>query len=154
MPKVSICIPAYNQPEYLKQALTSVLIQSYTDYEVIITDDSPSPIVEDLVKSFDFKGVLKYFHNDKPLGPPKNWNYCISKTKGDYIKIMHHDDWFTNSNSLEAFVKNMENSGADFVFCDAALFFEKRNAKGLHRPGRDMLLKLHNDPSILFFKNF
>jgi glycosyltransferase involved in cell wall biosynthesis len=154
MPKVSICIPAYNQPEYLSKTLTSVLMQSYTDYEVIITDDSPSTIVEDMVKSFDFKGVLKYFHNDQPLGSPKNWNYCISKAKGDYIKIMHHDDWFTNSNSLEAFVKNIENTGADFVFCDAALFFEKRNAKGLHCPGRDMLLKLKNDPSILFFRNF
>ena len=38
MPKVSVCIPAYNQIKYLKRTIDSVLEQTYTDYEIIITD--------------------------------------------------------------------------------------------------------------------
>lgn len=50
--KVSICIPAYKQPEFLKRCLDSVFEQSYTDYEVIITDDSPDNEIEKLVNTY------------------------------------------------------------------------------------------------------
>jgi glycosyltransferase involved in cell wall biosynthesis len=117
MPKVSICIPAYNQIEYLQRTLSSILIQSYTDYEVIITDDSPSPIVADLVKTFDFNGKLKYYRNGRSLGSPKNWNQCISKATGEYIKIMHHDDWFSTPSSLEKLVALLQSGDNGLAFC-------------------------------------
>ena len=49
-PKVSICIPTYNQVIYLKRTIDSVFEQTYTDYEIIITDDSPTDVVFDVVK--------------------------------------------------------------------------------------------------------
>ncbi len=47
--KVSICIPAYKQVSFLRKCLESVLMQDFTDYELIITDDSPDDSVKQLV---------------------------------------------------------------------------------------------------------
>jgi glycosyltransferase involved in cell wall biosynthesis len=58
--KVSICIPAYNQTEYLRKNLDSILMQSFVDYEVILTDDSTTNEVRDLVEVYDFKCKKKY----------------------------------------------------------------------------------------------
>ena len=49
-PFVSICIPAYKRISYLKRLLESIIIQTYKDYEVIITDDSDNDSVKDLLK--------------------------------------------------------------------------------------------------------
>ena len=70
MPKVSICIPAYNQIYYLEKTLASVLLQSFDDYEVIITDDSSDDSVATLLTKFDFGGRLKYVRNMVALGAP------------------------------------------------------------------------------------
>lgn len=118
MPKVSICIPAYNHTYYLKKNLVSILDQTFTDFEVIIADDSTNTEVKELLDEFEFYGKLKYFHNESPLGTPRNWNYCISKASGDYIKILHHDDWFSSNTSLQTMVDLLESSpGLEFVFC-------------------------------------
>jgi glycosyltransferase involved in cell wall biosynthesis len=115
--KVSICIPAYNQTEYLRKNLDSILMQSFVDYEVILTDDSTTNEVRDLVDEYDFKGKLKYYHNGAALGSPANWNRCISKAKGDYIKIMHHDDWFSSCTSLAQLVALFESGNNSIAFC-------------------------------------
>lgn len=154
MPKVSICIPAYNQTNYLSRTLTSIVTQSFTDYEVIITDDSHTTIVRGLLKSFDFKGRLKYYHNEVSLGSPENWNRCISKATGIYIKIMHHDDWFTTEKSLETFVDAMDSSGADFAFSNAEVYYSRNKRKSIHTPGDSNLTRLTSEPTVLFFGNF
>ena len=59
-PKVSLCIPAYKQVEYLRVTLNSVLKQDFHDYELIVTDDSADDSVKNLLSEFDFKGKLKY----------------------------------------------------------------------------------------------
>jgi len=47
---VSICVPAYQRPELLKRLLDSILVQEYTRYEVVVTDDSPGTTVSDLIE--------------------------------------------------------------------------------------------------------
>lgn len=153
MPKVSICIPAYNQTDYLKRTLSSILIQSYSDYEVIITDDSPSAIVADLIKTFDFKDKLKYYINDKPLGSPKNWNQCISKATGEYIKIMHHDDWFSTPTALEKLVSliQQDDTGLAFCACDNITTNQKNSYYHSITEKEATIIKIQ--PEFLFYAN-
>lgn len=142
-PKVSICIPAYENGEGVERLLTSLCGQSYSNFEVILTDDSKSDVVESVVKSFCKQmngnavtevedtsdkcitkidndalcGKLRYIHNPSPLGPAGNWNKSIDLATGEYIKIMHQDDWFTYDDSLEKFVKMLdENPKAVLAF--------------------------------------
>ena len=97
--KVSICIPSYKCANLLKKCLDSISIQTFTDYEIVISDDTSDDEIRELVYSYSNLPIL-YTKNIKPLGSPKNWNKAIKSATGEYIKIMHRDDWFTCSQSL------------------------------------------------------
>lgn len=115
MAKVSICIPAYNNVEGIERLLGSIAKQDYTDYEIIITDDSTDDKVYELVKG---RPEVQYYRNEGRLGSTANWNESMNKCSGEYVKIMHHDDWFTERESLGKFVRLLaECPEADFAFC-------------------------------------
>jgi len=109
---ISICIPVYKKADFLKRLLVSVQMQTFQDYEIIITDDSPDDSIENLIKQFSFLQPLKYFRNSPALGTPENWNESIRHAGGKWIKMMHNDDWFANEYTLQKFysyaVKNPE----------------------------------------------
>jgi len=154
-PKVSICIPAYKQPELLERALNSIFIQDYKDFEVIITDDSPDNSVEEIVKKFLDHKNLKYVKNTIKQGSPGNWNASIALAKGEYIKILHHDDWFLKETSLSHFVKLLdENPDVNFAFGGSKNFDDKGNVTYDHRANPDQIFKLKEDPIYTCLINF
>jgi glycosyltransferase involved in cell wall biosynthesis len=103
-PLISICIPAYKRTQLLIRLLDSIAVQTYKQFEVIITDDSNDNSVELLVASYNNKFSLNYAKNHIPLGSPENWNAAVRKAKGTWIKLMHDDDWFSSIDSLQRFV--------------------------------------------------
>ena len=103
--KVSICIPAYNNAQSVERLLSSVEMQNCREYEVILTDDSEGDEIERLVQG---KTYVKYYKNRQRLGSTENWNEAIAKSSGEYIKIMHHDDWFAHADSLKEFVEMLD----------------------------------------------
>lgn len=154
-PEVSICIPAFKQVEFLRKTLDSVLKQTYSDYEIIITDDSPDESVNILLKDFDFNGKLRYYRNVPALGTPANWNYAIEKANGKYIKLLHHDDFFTSPGSLEKYVKLLDNNPeASFAFSGTEIWFVSLNNKKKHWCSQSRLKKIKKNPDRLFFANY
>ena len=85
-PKVSICIPCYNNADEVERLLQSIYRQSYTDFEVNISDDSTSDETQALVNGC--YPMVKYQRNQKPYGHILNWNAAIKMAEGTYIKIM------------------------------------------------------------------
>lgn len=155
MPKVSVCIPAYEQVEYLKILLDSILNQKYTDYEIIITDDSKTDNVEKLVNKYNFEGKLKYFRNTNRLGSPENWNEAIRKAEGEYIKLMHHDEWFNYPDSLSMFAEILDNNpNINFAFSGVVGFNVKEDYKWIHMPTEKQLKNLDTNPFCLLKANF
>lgn len=128
MIKVSVCVPTYNNPQEVESLLESLYKQTYKNFEVNISDDSSNELVSQLIKKYQDiygnaatepkrMGALRYIHNKKPLGHIFNWNAAIKMATGEYIKIMFSDDWFTSDDSLEAFVKMLDdNPQADLAF--------------------------------------
>jgi glycosyltransferase involved in cell wall biosynthesis len=154
MPKVSICIPTYNQTYYLKKSLISILNQSFTDYEIIITDDSTNTGVKDLINELGLNEKIKYYANENPLGAPGNWNYCISKATGDFIKIMHHDDWFSCDSSLESLVTMIESSPENtLVFCGCNNLLMSGENQLYHYIRAEQVPQLKSYPELLFKDN-
>lgn len=115
---ISICIPAYKHTDFLKRLLDSLAIQTFRDFEVVITDDSPDDSVKNLCIQYQHTLPLRYFRNPVALGTPENWNEGIRQASGKWIKLIHDDDWLATENSLQQFVNAINNNpGASFFFC-------------------------------------
>lgn len=95
-PLVSILIPTYNRPEYLKQALLSAINQSYKNIEIIIGDDSTNNETEILIKEQFINKYenIKYYHNDENLGQFDNDIKLYNIANGEFINYLMDDDLF------------------------------------------------------------
>ena len=114
---ISICIPVYKNISYLKRLLDSIAIQTYTDYEIIITDDTPDDSVKDFIKEYVSNRPVRYFKNQEILGTPENWNESIRHAEGAWIKLMHNDDWFSREDALQKFYEAaVKHSDCPFFF--------------------------------------
>ncbi len=91
MPKISVVMPVYNtKEEWLREAIESILNQSYKDFEFIIIDDGSDKSIEPIVNSYnDARIVLIRQEN---LGIAKSLNYGFKISKGEYIARMDSDD--------------------------------------------------------------
>ncbi len=115
--EISICIPAYKNIHFLQRLLDSIAMQTFSNYEVIITDDSPDNTVKDFLG--DYTGIkdIKYYRNPVALGTPENWNEGIRRSTGNWIKLMHDDDWFTSPHALQVFYDAISaNPNCQFFF--------------------------------------
>ncbi len=102
-PLISICIPSYQRTHYLQRLLQSISHQTFKNFEVIVSDDSNDDSVQNVIKTTEDKFPIRYFKNEPSLGTPANWNFAINKAKGEWIKLMHDDDWFATSTALQTF---------------------------------------------------
>ncbi len=152
MPLISLCIPAYKRIDYLKRLLLSIVIQNFKDYEVIISDDSNDNSVEELLKEFNGKLEIKYFKNEKALGTPSNWNHAISKATGQWIKLMHDDDWFSNEYSLEKFALATKNV-SPFIFSAYSNKIELTNFTEMMFFNKNLKNSILKNPLLLLAKN-
>jgi glycosyltransferase involved in cell wall biosynthesis len=149
---ISICIPAYKRIDYLKRLLCSIEIQKFKDYEVIISDDSNDHSVEELLKNFNGRFEIKYFKNEKALGTPANWNHAISKATGEWIKLMHDDDWFDNEHSLEKFALATK-TNKKFIFSAYSNKTEITNNTEMMFFNENLKTNILKNPLLLLAKN-
>ena len=93
-PRVSVVMPAYNSEKYIGEAIESILNQTFTDFELIVLNDSPdNKELESIVKKYANKDKrVKYVKNSKNIGIPKSRNKLLKLTKGEYIACMDSDD--------------------------------------------------------------
>ena len=75
----------------MRQAIESILSQTFQDFEFLILDDCPSNPVEDIVQTYSDKRI-KYFKNEKNLGISPSRNKLIDLSRGEYLAVMDHDD--------------------------------------------------------------
>jgi len=99
-PKISVCIPTYNYAHYLPLAIESILNQQFTDFELIIVDDCSQDNTEEVVGRFEYDNRLSFERNEQNLGLVANWNKCLSKARGEYIKFVFADDMLASDQAL------------------------------------------------------
>jgi glycosyltransferase involved in cell wall biosynthesis len=89
-PKVSVCMPAHRNSAWFQSAVRSVLAQTETNFEIIVTDDSAGGL-QSAVESFA-DSRLRYYPNPTRLGFSGNHCRAIGLTTGDYVAFLHDDD--------------------------------------------------------------
>ncbi|HSV92820.1 MAG TPA: glycosyltransferase family 2 protein [Desulfobacterales bacterium] len=134
---VSIVIPAYNQPDYLRRALQSALEQRYRPLEVIVSDDSSPRPLEGVVREFaeaETEGFQIRFHRQAGnLGVMDNFRFTVGQARGKYLVPFAHDNWFTDPGFIADAVRVME-SREGCHLCLANSVFENSDRRMLEFP--------------------
>lgn len=119
-PKVSIVIPTFNRSLALKFTLQSVLLQDFTDFEILVVGDGCTDDSEAVVASFG-DSRLKWTNLPQNSGTPsKPRNEALKKAQGRLIAYLGHDDlWFPWH--LSQLIQNLEKNGSDFAYSLGAL---------------------------------
>lgn len=132
MVKISVCIPAYKNAEFLRRCLDTLTTQSFRDFEVILSDDSPDDSVYEIAEEYKSELTIIYLRNNPSLGTPANWNFAMQHAKGEYIKLIHDDDWLAENDALQKFHDCLEkNPGVDLCF---SAFHNVRIKEGTMEP--------------------
>ena len=90
----SVVIPLYNKRDYIKETIESVLLQTYTDFDIIVVNDSSTDDSLAIVQSFNDSRIRIY---TKPNGGVSDTrNYGLKKALGEYICFLDADDLWTS----------------------------------------------------------
>ena len=114
-PWASFCMSTYKRPELLKTQLSIILKQTFTDFEVVISDNDPDSSAKQIVLSFR-DNRLKYFSNVENLGMINSFNKSIERSKGSYI-VMITDDDPVLPEMLESFHKIITENPDFGIYC-------------------------------------
>lgn len=92
-PRVSVLMAVYDtNPRYLREAVDSILNQTYTDFELLIVDDaSPNAAVEEVVGGYADERIRHYV-NERNMGISPTRNRLLALARGEYLAVMDHDD--------------------------------------------------------------
>jgi glycosyltransferase involved in cell wall biosynthesis len=92
-PRVSIGLPIYNAEKYLEEAIDSILAQTYTDLELIISDNASTDRTQEICLRYAQNDQrIRYYRNDSNLGGAPNHNIVFRLAKGEYFKWAAYDD--------------------------------------------------------------
>lgn len=112
MYKLSIIIPVYNTGEKIKKCITSLIEQTYSNYEVIIINDGSTDNSEIIIKNLISQDHRFYLFNTVNNGVAYARNYGIKKSTGDLLFFIDSDDWISND-YLYNMISNYQNE--DFL---------------------------------------
>ncbi|MBE7706628.1 MAG: glycosyltransferase family 2 protein [Cyanobacteria bacterium SIG30] len=136
MPRVSVLMPVYNtNEEFLKEAIQSILNQTFGDFEFIILDDGSKNDVESVIKSFN-DDRIKFYKNEKNMGIPYTRNRLLDLANSEYLAYMDSDDT-SYPNRLEIQVNFLDNNqdvavvGAGLKISNDEIYINKYDLKYL-----------------------
>ena len=117
-PRVSIGLPVYNGDRFVARAVESVLAQTYTDFELIISDNASEDETADICQRYARgDSRIRYDRNDYNIGQIANVNRVFELARGEYFKWVGYDDWL-EPNLLEETVAALDrNPQAVLVTC-------------------------------------
>lgn len=123
-PFISICIPAYNARRFLPATLASVRTQTFTDWELIVTEDGSAEDVEAMVRDFDctVRQAVTYQRHDQNRGLPATRNTAIAAARGRWIALLDSDDLWTPDHLAGLVAATRREPDAALVHAGSILF--------------------------------
>lgn len=106
MPRISVVMPAYQHEAFVTESVSSVLDQSFHDFEIVITDDASTDGTVDAIRAID-DARISLDVNEVNRGGVTTANLCIARARGEFIALLNTDDCFLPG-KLEAQVKYLD----------------------------------------------
>ena len=128
MARVSIIMPVYNAEKYLKEAIESVLKQTYLEFELLLINDRSTDSSKEICQEYSKKDSrIVLLENDSAIhGPGPTRNIGLDYAMGEYIYFMDADDWIEDC-LLKCAVSRMQETNADIVQFGAIYEWENWN---------------------------
>lgn len=138
---VSVIMPAFNAEFYIYEAINSVIVQTYNNWELIIVDDGSTDTTAKIVDEWVVKDkrIQYYYQENGKQGKARNFG--ISKSKGVYLAFLDADDLWL-SEKLEIQITEIKKNRVDLVFADSYIFYDD----GIIDPSQKM-----NIPNTVFY---
>jgi glycosyltransferase involved in cell wall biosynthesis len=110
-------MPIYNRPIEMIKALDSILCQSYSNFELIISNDnSPNPEIDNIVRKYELlDSRIKYYKQNTSLRTVENYQFVLKKASGKYFMWLADDDWL-DLYFVENCLNFLENN-SDYSIC-------------------------------------
>ena len=136
-PRVSIGLPVYNAENFVVEAIQCVLSQTFSDWELVISDNASTDRTASICREFaDKDSRIRVFQNKRNLGVSPNYNRVFQLSRGQYFAWLAHDDLF-GAEFVESCLRELENDErAVLVF--PKLVYIDANRRPLRRPARDL----------------
>ncbi len=126
--RISVAIPTYNYGRFLPDTIESVVGQTFGDFELVVSDncsaDGTREIIEDYVRQ---DPRIRYFRNERNVGMVGNWNLCLERSTGTYVKILCADD-LLEPTCLERSVAAMDGHPGAAMVCTGRTLVDSRMA--------------------------
>jgi len=151
-PTISICIPTYKRVHLLPRLLDSIERQDYKDYEVIVNNNSEEQRLEEICKEYASRINIKYYKNPVELSAGANWNRCMDLCTGEWVKVMHDDDWFVTDEALSEFAQAAEQK-KKFIWCGWTTKNENTGEEVSKLMTPEYAQKIIDNPFLLFGHN-
>ena len=112
LPLVTVGVPTFNRPEGLRRTLQHITEQSYTDLEILVSDNcSPDERVEAIVREFMGRDRrIQYFRQSQNRGADFNFKFLLRQAQGRYFMWAADDDYFESPNLVEKLLEAAENN--------------------------------------------
>jgi glycosyltransferase involved in cell wall biosynthesis len=128
-PVLSVCIICYNQRQFIRQAIESVLSQKfYQSWEIIVADDFSTDGTKEILKEYKLKfpALIKILPREKNVGPAINFAELLAAARGKYIAYLEGDDFWFDDNKLLDQVNHLEsNPHLVACFCNVLEIFSE-----------------------------
>jgi len=105
-PKISVIMSVYNGGKYLREAIESILNQTFTEFEFIIVNDGSTDNSREIIQSYNDERI-KIINNEENIGLPKSLNNALKAARGEYIARQDADD-ISLPNRFEEQIKYFE----------------------------------------------
>jgi glycosyltransferase involved in cell wall biosynthesis len=154
-PQLSILIPTYNYLEGVCRILDSLTHCLNYNIEIIISDDSSDENIERIVMTrlHQFNEKLRYIRQKPSLGAVKNWNYLLESAKGEYILLLHHDEYPLDLNFIEKLIYLIDSKNEIDVFVLPCMIAESGKPLREHLPNSVRKTITEHFPLYLFRRN-
>lgn len=123
----SIIIPLYNTENYIGECIDSLLMQTMSDFEIIVVDDGSEDKGAEIVKSYAQKDKRIKLLQKANGGQSTARNYGFRHAQGEYVIFIDSDDFITCKDYLQILYSKIEESDADVVMYRYNKFYENRN---------------------------
>jgi GT2 family glycosyltransferase len=139
MSKISVCVPVYEMKNglskrFLIEYLAHLMYQSYTDFDIVVSDQSENDDLKKICDTFSNVLDIKYIKNTSGIkNAANNVNHATKHATGDIIKLLYMDDFYVDRDGLKKVAEAFEKNDGKWLICgfvhcnqDKTKFFDQR----------------------------